>query len=112
MNNETVTNSHIVFRKVLLISCCIILPLAPFIIAYIVITKPDKIEGSITNKRTKHTSSDSLLYSVLFMPHVTYYVTIGSKELMVSSKIWEMLKLGDYISAAYRNDMLHYYTKP
>ncbi|MCL2556472.1 MAG: hypothetical protein FWE03_05620 [Firmicutes bacterium] len=61
----------------------------------------DIIIGSVKNKRR------IMMSQRVMFPEC--YVTIETKELMVSQKIYELLSVGDYISAAYRKDLMNYF---
>ena len=103
MNNGTVLNNDIKTTRNILIAFCTILPLAPFLIAYLLITKnpTNTIDGFITSKRSRATANIAAVY----------FISIGTKELSVSNNIYKMLSVGDNVSAAYRKDTLYYYTK-
>ena len=109
MDNQIIVNSKITFYRIMLIIFCIVIPLAPFIIAYLIISwKPtDIVESRVISKRT--TVHFPMNFD-FFLGNV-YYITIETKELEVSGKIYEMLAVGDYISVAYRNDTLYYFKK-
>jgi len=98
-----VLNDDVRNTRIILIVFCIILPIAPFLMLYLFFTRnpANIVEGSVTNKRMQITANIAAIY----------FITIETKELNVSNKIYEMLLVGDYISAAYRKNVLYYYTK-
>jgi len=108
VNNNTVFNNNITTKRAFLICLCLIFPLAPFIVAYFIITwKPNQsIKDQIRNKRTEIMTRSIWLAGIV--KHC--YITVGTKELEVSGEIYEKLSVGDYIEAAYRKDVLYYYT--
>ena len=109
--SKRIYNSKVVLDRYLLISCCVILPIAPFIIIYLIINKTKYFEGIITNKRSVNSYvSPHGLYAILF-GNSTYYLTVGEKELLVSKKIYEMFVKGDKIFVAHRGDALYYCAK-
>ena len=110
MKGRTIVNGHIIFKRIMLISCCIILPLAPFIVAYLILDRPDSFDGCVMNKRRRTVFKSPHSIYDLFIG-TTYYLIVGAKELKVSNRIYKMLSIGDYVSVAYRKDTLYYYTK-
>jgi len=97
-----VVNDDVRFTRIMIMVFCFIIPIAPFLIAYLLITrKPtDIINGLITNKRSQTSANIPAMY----------FVTVDSKELNVSDRIYHSLNIGDYISASYRKEILYYYT--
>ena len=110
MASETIVNENVIIKRIFLVFCCIILPLAPFIVVYLFTDKPKPIEGCITNKRIATIASSSSIFDV-FTNNSKYYLTINGKDLKVSDKIYKMLAVGDYIFAAYRNETLYHYSR-
>ena len=55
------------------------------------------ISGTVTNKRTRNMSPGWGQW---------YYVTIGTKELQTSAKIYNKLSIGDYISGYFKKNLL------
>ena len=97
MNKKFKSVARIIGR-IMLAVLCIVPPLALFILPYLIITiKPKQtyiISGNITRKRSQMVHSRGF--------GIVYYLTVDSKELIVSQKIYDRFFIGDYISATYR----------
>lgn len=57
-------------------------------------SKKQIIEGFVTNKRSQTVHSRGF--------GIIYYVTIGTKELLVSAQNYKILSKGDYVTALYK----------
>lgn len=110
MNDKRrIYNGNIRLENIMLICLCIILPLAPFIIAYLIANrKPtDFINARVT---AKYSDTKTMTAGYGSGIGTYYYITIGTKEFVVTDEIYKILNMGDYISAAYHDKKLFYYT--
>ena len=111
MENKTIFNEDVRQGRIILMLLCIILPLAPFIIIYLIASKdPSDIVNACVNK--KHIEKKAYTAAYGSSVGAIYYVTVGMTKLMVSRDIYNKLTVGDFISASYRKNTLIYYTKP
>ena len=104
--SNVIWNENIRIIRFAFMFLCIIPPLALFIIPYLIITKnpPHIIKGPVTNKQSEVKFGGGGSNDI-------YYITVGTKKLVASAKIYRMLSIGDNISAACNKDVLYYYTK-
>ena len=104
--NYVMRNSDIILQKTIAILLCFTIVFIPISVCWLYLLRAptEMIKGSIINKRT-------LERSVGFGGFASEcYLTIETKELKVSRKIYDMLSVGDNISAAYRKGVLYYCT--
>lgn len=52
------------------------------------------VSGQVTNKRQQTVHARAF--------GIAYYVTIGTKELLTSAKVYNSLSVGSYVSASYK----------
>ena len=107
MDNKII-NDDVRTTRIMLIILCIVFPIAPFIIIYLIATwnPTGTIDGQVNNKRSEMKTRSMWFGGI---SGSDYYITIGTKELNVSEKIYKMLKNGDFVSAAYRKHTLYYF---
>ena len=105
--NNIIYNSDIRFQKIVAILICFTIILIPISIIwlYYLITPTDTINGYVTNKRTKTIHVNAGASSI------NYFVIINNREFNVSNNIYEKLAIGVYISAAYRKNLMYYFSR-
>jgi len=106
----TVYNHEITAQRIVAILISFTLVFIPFSIfwLYSIRSPDDFIERHITSKRTRIKIVSAGYGGGL---NNEYCVTIAESEFVVSVSMYNKLRIGNYISAGYRKDMIYYYTK-
>jgi len=108
--NIVVHNEDIKFQRIFAIMIAFTFVLIPISLLWLywLRTPTDIISGNITSKksgaRTVATGKGSTIKH-------TFYVSISEKNFEVSGNMYKELKVGDYVSGAYRKDLLYYFSK-